>query len=62
MRRALIIERSDSIELVERPDIEPAAGEVVIAPVACGLCGTDLELLRGLVDPAFVRYPLTIGH
>jgi threonine dehydrogenase-like Zn-dependent dehydrogenase len=62
MRRALVIERPDSIELVERPGIEPAPGEVVIAPVACGLCGTDLELLRGLVDPAFVSYPLTIGH
>jgi threonine dehydrogenase-like Zn-dependent dehydrogenase len=35
---------------------------VVIAPAFCGLCGTDLELLRGDVDPAFVEYPLTLGH
>jgi 2-desacetyl-2-hydroxyethyl bacteriochlorophyllide A dehydrogenase len=26
------------------------------------VCRTDLELLRGEVDPAFVRYPLTLGH
>jgi L-iditol 2-dehydrogenase len=62
MRRALVVEQPGRIALVERADLEPGPGEVVIAPVACGLCGTDLELLRGLVDPAFVTYPLTLGH
>ncbi len=62
MRRALVVEQPGRIALVERSDLEPGPGEVVIAPAACGLCGTDLELLRGLVDPAFVSYPLTLGH
>jgi 2-desacetyl-2-hydroxyethyl bacteriochlorophyllide A dehydrogenase len=62
VRRALVVERPGQIALVERADLEPGPGEVVIAPVACGLCGTDLELLRGLVDPEFVTYPLTLGH
>ena len=35
---------------------------MVIRPAFCGLCGTDLELRDGAVDPAFVRYPLTLGH
>jgi L-iditol 2-dehydrogenase len=33
-----------------------------VRPAYCGLCGTDLELLAGEVDPAFVRYPLVLGH
>jgi L-iditol 2-dehydrogenase len=62
VRRALVVERPDRIALVQLAELEPGPGEVVIAPAACGLCGTDLELLRGLVDPAFVAYPLTLGH
>lgn len=48
--------------LLERARLEPARDEVVLRPAHCGLCGTDLELLRGDVDPAFVTYPLTLGH
>jgi 2-desacetyl-2-hydroxyethyl bacteriochlorophyllide A dehydrogenase len=61
-RRALVVERPGSIGLVELPALEPGPGEVVIRPAYCGVCGTDLELLRGDVDPAYVRYPLTLGH
>src|SRR5216683_256886 len=61
-RRALVIEEPGTIGIRERPALEPGSGEVVIRPAYCGVCGTDLELLRGEVDPAFVRYPLTLGH
>lgn len=61
-RRALVIDRPGNMSLVERPALEPGPDEVVIRPAYCGLCGTDLELLRGEVDPAYVRYPLTVGH
>jgi L-iditol 2-dehydrogenase len=62
VRRALVVAAPGEIALVELDQLVPATDEVVIAPAACGLCGTDLELWRGLVDPAFVRYPLTLGH
>ncbi len=62
VRRALVVERPEQIALVPRDDLAPGPDEVVIAPAACGLCGTDLELLHGLVDPAFATYPLTLGH
>jgi threonine dehydrogenase-like Zn-dependent dehydrogenase len=26
------------------------------------MCGTDLELIDGTIDPAYVRYPLVLGH
>ncbi len=61
-RRALVADGAGSLTLEDRPRLEPRPGEVVVRPAWCGLCGTDLELLRGEVDPAFVRYPLTLGH
>src|SRR3989449_189298 len=61
-RRALVIQEPGTIGVMERPALEPSSGEVVIRPAFCGVCRTDLELLRGEVDPAFVRYPLTLGH
>ena len=62
MRRALVIGAPESLELAERPELAPGPGEVVVRPTWCGVCGTDLELLHGLVDPAYVSYPLTLGH
>jgi 2-desacetyl-2-hydroxyethyl bacteriochlorophyllide A dehydrogenase len=57
-----VIERPGAISVVERGDLAPGEAEVVVRSAHCGLCGTDLELLRGDVDPAFVSYPLTLGH
>ena len=51
-----------SIALEQRALLEPEPDGVVIRTAYCGLCGTDLELLRGDVDPEYVRYPLTLGH
>jgi 2-desacetyl-2-hydroxyethyl bacteriochlorophyllide A dehydrogenase len=48
--------------LEERAAVVPGAGEVLIEPVAVGLCGTDLDILDGRVDPAYIRYPIVIGH
>src|SRR5579863_5209799 len=61
-RRALVITEPGSIALRDAPDLVPGPGEVVARPVHTGICGTDLELLTGVVDPAFVRYPLVPGH
>jgi L-iditol 2-dehydrogenase len=61
-RRALVITSPGSIGLQDAPDLVPGPGEVVARPVYTGICGTDLELLAGVVDPAYVRYPLVPGH
>jgi 2-desacetyl-2-hydroxyethyl bacteriochlorophyllide A dehydrogenase len=57
-----VVERPGSLALSERPLLTPGPGEVVVSPAFNGLCGTDVELRNGDVDPAFVRYPLTLGH
>ena len=61
-RRALVVEQPGSLALTRRPNLTPGPGEVVALPAFCGVCGSDLELLRGEIDEAFVRYPLTLGH
>ena len=61
-RRALVIAAPGSIALQGVPELVPGPGEVVARPVHTGVCGTDLELLAGVVDPAYVRYPLIPGH
>jgi L-iditol 2-dehydrogenase len=61
-RRALVIASPGSIGLQDAPDLVPGPGEVVVRPAHVGICGTDLELLAGVVDPDYVRYPLVPGH
>jgi L-iditol 2-dehydrogenase len=61
-RRALVIDSPGSFGLRDVPELMPGPGEVVARPVHTGICGTDLELLDGVVDPAYVRYPLVPGH
>src|SRR5581483_6785287 len=62
MRRALVVERPGAMALFEREELRPGPGEVLVRPAFCGLCGTDLEILRGDLDPAYVTYPVTLGH
>ena len=35
---------------------------MLVRPTVVGLCGTDLEIIDGRIDPAYVRYPIVIGH
>jgi L-iditol 2-dehydrogenase len=59
---ALVIAEPGSMNLREVPEPAPGPGEVAVRPAHVGICGTDLELLAGDVDPAYVRYPLIPGH
>jgi len=45
--------------LTERPDPQPAPGEVRLRVRSAGVCGTDLHLHHGEFSP---RYPFTPGH
>jgi len=35
---------------------------MLIRPEVVGLCGTDLDIVAGRIDPAYIRYPLVLGH
>lgn len=60
--RALAVVAPDVVELQERPALQRAAGEVLVHPHMTGICGTDLDIIDGTIDPAFIRYPIVIGH
>lgn len=50
------------VELVEEPVPSISADEILISPLAVGICGTDLDIVGSKIDPAFVHYPVTLGH
>ena len=59
---ALVVSSPGEVSLEQRARPVPGPGEVLIRPAAVGLCGTDLDILAGRIDPAYVRYPLVLGH
>lgn len=60
--KSLITDGHDRLEIIESTDLEIKPDEVLVAPMATGLCGTDLEIIDGKVDPSFVNYPIVLGH
>jgi threonine dehydrogenase-like Zn-dependent dehydrogenase len=60
--RALVVASPGDVVLTYRPAPAIAPGDMLVRPDLVGLCGTDLEIIGGQVDPAFVRYPIGLGH
>jgi L-iditol 2-dehydrogenase len=60
--RAVVVERPGVARLSHLAIPEPGPGEVVVSVAAAGICGSDLEILRGLRPEPFVRYPIVPGH
>jgi threonine dehydrogenase-like Zn-dependent dehydrogenase len=59
---ALVVRAPGDLGLEARGIPEPAPDELLIEPELVGLCGTDLEIVDGTIDPAYIRYPLVLGH
>ena len=59
---ALVVRSPGDVTLEQRDAPVPGPGEVLIRPDVVGLCGTDLDIVAGQVDPAYTRYPLVLGH
>jgi len=63
MRAALLAEYHRPLELVERPEPEPAGPrDVVVRIGGAGVCATDLHAIDGLMEPAGLRPPVVLGH
>jgi 2-desacetyl-2-hydroxyethyl bacteriochlorophyllide A dehydrogenase len=60
--KALVVRGANDVVLeeIEVPIVGP--GEVLVSPLVSGLCGTDLEIIAGTIDAAYVHYPLVLGH
>jgi len=61
MRGYLVTAPGDH-RLAELPDPVAGPGEVVVAPAAVGICGSDLEVRDGRRPADYVRYPVVLGH
>jgi propanol-preferring alcohol dehydrogenase len=48
------------LEPTELPEPEPAAGQVLVRVLACGVCRTDLHIVDGELDKP--KLPLICGH
>ena len=59
---ALVIERPGQVRLSERPAPLLRNGEVLVRPLAVGICGSDLDLFRGTRPAEYGRYPIVPGH
>ncbi|HEY5104112.1 MAG TPA: alcohol dehydrogenase catalytic domain-containing protein [Acidimicrobiales bacterium] len=60
--RALVVSEPGDVSIRAWPEPEVVDGEVFVVPVLAGVCGTDLELIDGTIDPAYVSYPVVLGH
>jgi threonine dehydrogenase-like Zn-dependent dehydrogenase len=60
--KALVVRAPGSVAVETLDSPQLAEHEVMVAPLISGMCGTDIELIDGGVDPLFVSYPLTLGH
>jgi len=57
---APLADNPEPLRLVELPDPEPAAGEILIRVLACGVCHTEIDEIEGRVRPP--RLPIVPGH
>ena len=62
LMRALVVRSPHDVALETVAEPVPGDDEVLVEPLLAGVCGTDLELIDGSIDPAYVRYPLILGH
>ena len=60
--KALFTNGKDDLQLLEVDDLLPMVGQIVVTPLLVGVCGTDLEIINGKINPAYIHYPATIGH
>ncbi len=60
--KSLVAYGDTRIQIIESAEMTILPDEVLVAPIATGICGTDLEIIAGKIDPAFVNYPIVLGH
>ena len=59
--KAMVLEKTgQALQLMQRPEPLPAAGQVQVKVSACGVCRTDLHVVDG--DLSEARLPIIPGH
>ena len=58
--KAVVVQKPNTLVMEDRPIPQPKTGEVLIKVHACGVCHSDLDVLRGHFP--FGTYPRVPGH
>ncbi len=58
--KSIVVEQPHQIAVIERPLLDPAAGQVRVRVRYAGICGSDLHIYHG--QNPFAVYPRVIGH
>jgi len=58
----LMVSAPGAVRLERQRRLTAGPGQLIVEPDLVGLCGTDLEIIDGEIDPAYLRYPLALGH
>ena len=58
--KAVVIEEPNELAVKEVPDPVAGPAEALVRVEACGICGTDIHVIRGEFEPT--RYPIIPGH
>jgi 2-desacetyl-2-hydroxyethyl bacteriochlorophyllide A dehydrogenase len=60
--KSLTADGHKGVKITEFTKMAILPNEVLVAPISTGVCRTDLEIIDGKIDPAYVRYPIVLGH
>lgn len=58
--KSIVIQQPNHLVIEERPQPQPAVGEVRVKVSLAGICGSDSHIYRG--HNPFAKYPRVIGH
>jgi 2-desacetyl-2-hydroxyethyl bacteriochlorophyllide A dehydrogenase len=57
-----VVARGGSVGVEDVPAPEPGAGHVLVAPLACGICGSDIHLVEAQAVMPDLVPPISLGH
>ncbi len=62
MKAWLLKGYNQPLEPIERNRPQPGPGEILLKVKACGLCYTDIKIIKGEIPPPIVTLPHVLGH
>ena len=62
MKTMVLLKYNTPLQVQERDVPRPDAGEILLKVRACGICQTDLKIIRGVIPPPIVTLPHVLGH
>ena len=62
MKTLVLSQYNTPLEIQDREIPRAEAGEVLLKVKACGICQTDLKIIRGAIPPPIVTLPHVLGH